>query len=80
VNNEHQKIALLIAKRADYFIASSSEFSAFQRHYSGLEDIKKNSLVLSKLKVSLAVSKASPCAKYLEEFNRFITKFYPLEQ
>jgi ABC-type amino acid transport substrate-binding protein len=80
VNNEHQKISLIIAKRADYFIASSAEFSEFQRLYSGLEYIKRNPLVIAKLKVSLGVSKASPCAKYLEEFNRFITKFYPLEQ
>jgi polar amino acid transport system substrate-binding protein len=80
VNNEYQKISLLIAKRADYFIATSSEFSAYQRHYPGLKYIKQNPLVVTTLKASLAVSKASPCAKYLEEFNRFITKFYPLEQ
>jgi polar amino acid transport system substrate-binding protein len=76
VNNDAQLISLILSGRADYFIASQTDFSTLKRGSAVWHDFKQLSLPLNTLEVVLGVSKASPCAKYLNEFNRYISKHY----
>jgi polar amino acid transport system substrate-binding protein len=78
VNERSQLIALILSGRADYFFITPSEFSKLKQKYAGVENIKKLPLPISKLEAMLAVSKNSPCAKYLSQFNRIIAELDPL--
>jgi polar amino acid transport system substrate-binding protein len=79
VNNYDQQISLVIAGRADYFIASQAEYYYYKKKYPRLKHLKKLLQPIKTMDVMLAVSKASPCTKHLEEFNRIISKYSPLD-
>jgi ABC-type amino acid transport substrate-binding protein len=77
VNNQHQRIALIVAERADYFLASESEFITMQSNYPKAKKFKKLPFPIKTLEIRFGVSKFSPCIKYLAEFNQLIGEHYP---
>jgi ABC-type amino acid transport substrate-binding protein len=77
VNNERQQISMVVSGRADYFLDTRLEFTNYQRNYLGWEKIKRLPLPIETMDAKLGISKASPCVKYLEQFNRIISKQHP---
>jgi ABC-type amino acid transport substrate-binding protein len=77
VNNEQQMLSLVLSKRADYFLASTNEIVLMKTKYADLRQIRQLPLPIKTQRVMLAVSKKSPCVKYLKEFNRFIVEKFP---
>jgi polar amino acid transport system substrate-binding protein len=80
VNEDSQLTSLVASGRADYFVASLTGFSTLHSKSAQSSSIKRLQLPINTLDVSIAVSKASPCVKHLDVFNRVITKFYPLDR
>jgi ABC-type amino acid transport substrate-binding protein len=74
VNNRHQQIALLIAGRADYFLASLPGFSILQKKYPEIAQIKQLPTPIAKVELMLGISKTSPCAKHMDVINNIISQ------
>ena len=80
VNEKNQVISLILTGRADYFISTKLDISLLQRKDDEWKKFKQLSLPITTFGVVLAVSKASPCAKHINQFNQVIKKNYPTDQ
>jgi ABC-type amino acid transport substrate-binding protein len=77
VNDEAERMALLLANRADYILATPLEFSVLKKHNPSAKNLQRHPLPIVELEARLAISKASPCTKYLQQFNQIIAELYP---
>jgi ABC-type amino acid transport substrate-binding protein len=74
VSNQQEQIALVLEGRADYFINSKTSLSQDRYKYLNYANIKQLPLPVDRIEMRLAISKASPCAKYIVELNRIINQ------